>query len=240
MAYEGFQLLAYDYDDIGNPRRTLPRAVPPAVVVVMVLYVVVTIGVTSLIGASRVVEQKEISLATAGQEAAGTVGLVVVTVAAVFSTGSAINATLFATSRLARSVAGHGQFPAWFNHTNRQGAPQRAVIGLGAGAGVLAVIGGLSSLVEAASLVFLATFCVVCGIAWLSRVGNRWEPAVGAFAAGAAGAVLFVRVWQKQPVALVALIVIAISAGVGRPALEHHHRRRHDGESSQNGSRGSE
>lgn len=27
MAYEGFQLLAYDHDDIESPDRTLPRAI---------------------------------------------------------------------------------------------------------------------------------------------------------------------------------------------------------------------
>ncbi len=29
VAYEGFELLAYDYDDIENPKRTLPRALLP-------------------------------------------------------------------------------------------------------------------------------------------------------------------------------------------------------------------
>ncbi len=44
MAYEGFQLLTYDYDDIHEPDRTLRRAVPLAVVVVIAVYVVVTLG----------------------------------------------------------------------------------------------------------------------------------------------------------------------------------------------------
>ena len=39
MAYEGFQLLTYDYEDILNPKKTLPRAVVSAVVVVILVYV---------------------------------------------------------------------------------------------------------------------------------------------------------------------------------------------------------
>jgi amino acid transporter len=68
MAYEGFQLVTYDFDDIENPQKTLPRAVLSAIVVV-------SIGAT-------------------------------------FSTGSAINATLFATARLTYEVAKDGELPA--------------------------------------------------------------------------------------------------------------------------------
>ncbi len=43
MAYEGFQLVTYDYEDIAAPQRTLPRAVLSAIVVVVIVYVVVTV-----------------------------------------------------------------------------------------------------------------------------------------------------------------------------------------------------
>ena len=39
MAYEGFQLLTYDYKDIDTPKKTLPRAVLSAIVVVIVVYI---------------------------------------------------------------------------------------------------------------------------------------------------------------------------------------------------------
>ncbi|MFT5756979.1 MAG: hypothetical protein ACI9LM_001704 [Alteromonadaceae bacterium] len=50
--------------------------------------------------------------------ALGTVGLIIVTIAAAFSTGSAINATLFATARLTHYVAEKGEFPAALVHKN--------------------------------------------------------------------------------------------------------------------------
>lgn len=112
MAYEGFQLLTYDYDDIDDADRVLPRAVPPAVLTVTVTYVAVAVGAASLVGPGVLVEEKEIALAAAGEAALGTTGLVIVTVGAVFATGSAINATLFATARLARDVARAGDYPA--------------------------------------------------------------------------------------------------------------------------------
>ena len=78
MAYEGFQLLTYDYDDIDDPDRTLPRAVLSAIVVVIGVYVVVALGTAMLIGADQVIAHKEVALAIAGRAAAGTTGLLMV------------------------------------------------------------------------------------------------------------------------------------------------------------------
>jgi amino acid transporter len=141
MAYEGFQLLTYDYKDIETPQKTLPRAVLSAIVIVTVVYVVVALGTAMLIGGDQVVRHKEVALAIAGRRALGTVGLVIVTIAAAFSTGSAINATLFATARLANKVAEDGELPAAMDHKNAAGIPDRAVIVLGAAAAVLAAVG---------------------------------------------------------------------------------------------------
>jgi amino acid transporter len=166
-------LLTYDYKDIETPQKTLPRAVLSAIVIVTGVYVVVALGTTMLIGADQVVRHKEVALAIAGRRALGTVGLVVVTIAAAFSTGSAINATLFATARLANRVAEDGELPAAMDHKNAAGIPDRAVIVLGSAAAVLAAVGTLTTLVEAASLTFLFTFAVVCGLAFYQGSGAR-------------------------------------------------------------------
>jgi len=66
MAYEGFQLLTYDYKDIKTPEKTLPRAVFSAIVVVIIVYVVVTLGTAMLVGADQVAQHEEVALAIAG------------------------------------------------------------------------------------------------------------------------------------------------------------------------------
>jgi amino acid transporter len=224
MAYEGFQLLTYDYDDIDTPKKTLPRAVLSAIVVVAVVYVLVALGTAMLIGSDQVVQHKEVALAIAGQQAFGSIGLVVVTIAAAFSTGSAINATLFATARLAYTVAEDGELPAALDHENAAGVPDRAVIGLGLAAAVLAALGTLTTLVEAASLAFLFTFAVVCGLAFLQRVGLRVVTGFGAVAATVASVALVVRLSTTDPLALVFLGILALIALFGRPVLLHHVR----------------
>ncbi|QQR88988.1 MAG: amino acid permease [Myxococcales bacterium] len=166
MAYEGFQLLTYDYDDIADPKKTLPRAVLSAIALVAIVYVIVALGTAMLIGADQVVEHKEVALAIAGRKVLGTAGLIGVTVAAAFSTGSAINATLFATARLAYTVAEDGELPAFVDHKNKNGIPDRAVIAFGGLAALLVTFGTLTTLVEAASLAFLFTFTVVAALAF--------------------------------------------------------------------------
>ncbi len=222
MAYEGFQLLTYDYDDIASPNQTLARAVLSAIVIVTGVYILVALGTAMLIGADQVIEHKEIALAVAGREALGTAGLVIVTVAAAFSTGSAINSTLFATARLAHEVASNGELPAALDHTNRAGVPDRAVLGLGAFAAVLAVVGTLSMLVEAASLAFLFTFAVVCALACARRTGSRWVTGLGALLATAATVALIVRLARNEPLALAFLGVLVALAMFARPVLLRH------------------
>tara|TARA_R110001583_G_scaffold46761_3_gene146512 strand:+ start:6026 stop:7303 length:1278 start_codon:yes stop_codon:yes gene_type:complete len=222
MAYEGFQLLAYDYMDIDNPQKTLPRAVLSAIAVVIVVYVMVALGTVMLIGADQVVQYKEVALAIAGEKAFGTVGLIIVTIAAAFSTGSAINATLFATARLTYDVAEKGELPAALVHKNAAGIPDRAVILLGTVAAVLAAVGTLTSLVEAASLSFLLTFAVVCGLAFRQRAGLRVVTGFGVLAGAAASVALIVRLISSDPLALVFLGVLVLIAIFGRPLLLRH------------------
>jgi amino acid transporter len=222
MAYEGFQLLTYDYDDIEQPDRTLPRAVLSAVVFVTVVYVVVALGTAMLIGADRIVENEEVALAIAGQQALGFTGLVLITIAAAFSTGSAINSTLFATARLSHTIARGGELPAVLDHTNAAGAPDRAVVGLGAFAALLAAVGTLSTLVEAASLAFLFTFGVVCGLAFTQRAGARSLTGLGVVGAATATCALMYRLALDKPLSLAYLGGVVLIVSVARPLILRH------------------
>ncbi|QBZ83089.1 Inner membrane transport protein YbaT [Hydrogenovibrio crunogenus] len=219
MAYEGFQLLTYDYNDIEAPKKTLPRAVLSAIITVILVYILVTLGTAMLIGADEIVKHEEVALAIAGEKAFGITGLVVVTIAAAFSTGSAINATLFATARLAHKVAEAHELPAAFSHTNSEGIPDRAVIWLGSIAALLAAIGNLTSLVEAASLAFLFTFTVVCGLAFKQKAGSRWITGFGALSASAASIALIVQLTQTDLSALLFLTALIAVSVFGRPAI---------------------
>lgn len=224
MAYEGFQLLTYDYEDIRQPKRTLPRAVLSAIIVVIGIYVIVALGVAMLIGADQIVANQEVALAVAGQAALGTLGLILVTIGAAFSTSSAINSTLFATARLAHRVASDGELPAAIDHRNASGIPDRAVIILGALAALLAVIGSLSNLVSAASLAFLFTFATVNALAFQQHAGSRILTLSGAMGAIAAMLALVFHMVQSEIVALLFLAILGLIAVFVRPYVLRHVR----------------
>ncbi|ARA93167.1 amino acid permease [Rhodothermaceae bacterium RA] len=219
MAYEGFQLLTYDYDDIRDPKSTLPRATLAAIGAVIAVYVVVTLGASMLVGAEAIVQKQEVALSVAGQAALGTAGLWLVTVAAAFSTGSAINATLFATARLAEKVAQDGELPPVLDHENANGIPDRAVLSLSALGAALSIIGSLATLVEAASLAFLFTFAVVNGLAVQQQVDRRWIAGMGGVGAVACSGVLLWRLAHEAPLALGLLSLVVLVALLGRPRL---------------------
>jgi len=221
MAYEGFQLLTYDYEDIRDPERTLPRAVISSILAVIAIYVAVALGAAMLAGADELIAKQEIALAEAGRAALGLPGLVAVSVAAAFSTASAINATLFATARLARRVAADGELPGWLVSRNEAGVPGRAVILLAVGTGILLAVGSLRELVESASLSFLATFAAVNAMAVIELEGpRRIGAALGALGAAAAAITLVVN-WVRSGewAALAALGVLSLLAFGVRPFL---------------------
>ena len=154
MAYEGFELLAYDYDEMKDRKRTIRRMMPIAIASAAVIYVLVCLAVPMLTGTQAVIDNGEVALSNAGQAALGMPGLIAVTVAAALSTASAINATIFSSARLAEEVSQDGALPKLFDSRNAAGAPQWAVLTLSGLAILLAVLGGLDALVSGASLVF--------------------------------------------------------------------------------------
>ncbi len=183
-----------------------------------------------LVGAGALVANKETALLAAGEDAAGTVGRVAIAIAAVFSTGSAINATLFATARLLRDLAGKKELPNLFCSENRRGMPDRGLIILGLIGAPLAALGTLSQLLEAASLTFLATFAIVNAIALKELETQRWIPLVGAVGASAASIVLAVRLAGTNPYALVALVTMVGAVVVVRRVARFGRRRPIGGE----------
>lgn len=208
VSYEGFQLLTYEYDEIKTPEKNLAPAVLSGVAFVIVIYMIVALGAVMLAGALTVIDEKQVSLAVAAQKGLGAYGLWTIVAAAAFATAAAINSTLFSTAKLADRVAEDGELPLFFEHTNGNGIPDRAVIVIGILAATLAVTGSLSTLVEAASLIFLFTFGTVNFIAIDHLDSNRWIPLLGIIIGSVTLVILLVRLTFIAPVALSIIVFL--------------------------------
>lgn len=192
IAFEGFEMLTYDIRELRHPRPIMRKWLPAAVLAVAAAYIVVTLGAASLVGAHTLVARQDAALAVAGRAAAGTTGMVVVTIAACASATSAINATLFSAARLARSAGEHGLLPRWYARPNRYDAPAWSIIVIASGALAIAAALRLSQLVSLASFAFLGLFGLVNVLAFRQCARRRWIAALGAL--GSAGGVVAIVV----------------------------------------------
>ncbi len=160
VAYEGFELLPYDYDDLERPRRTLPRALYLSVAVVVAVYVGVTIASQMLLPDATITAEKEVAFAVVGEKALGSFGLWAAVVAALFSTSSAINATLFSTARLVRDVSSAGELPDALGR-DHHGIPADAILWISLVGAAFSLLPGITEIVSFGSLTFLLVFGLI-------------------------------------------------------------------------------
>lgn len=228
VAYEGFQLLTYEYDKIKNAKKTFMLTLMSAVIFVVITYIIVSLGAAMLSGALSLINFKQIALSIAAEAAFGKTGLIIMTIAAAFATAAAINSTLFSTANLSKRIASQKELPQWFSHTNNNNIPDRSIIIIGSLAGVLAILGSLSSLVEVASLAFLLTFGVVNWLAYRESKKRKWLPLLGIIMSMIIGVTLVFRLVISKPIALGGILLFALLIILGRPFILNKKKTKHE------------
>ena len=183
VAYEGFELLSYDYDDIERPDRDLARALYLSVAVVAAIYVLVTLGSQMLVSDQLIVQQREVAFAAVGEQALGTVGRLLAVGGAVLATSSAINATLFSTARLVRDLTTRDELPEVLGRT-RRGLPTTAMWLLAILGGGFAMAPGIEQLLSFGSVTFLTVFALI-NLAY-GRTSTAWRGRIVGFVGAAA------------------------------------------------------
>jgi amino acid transporter len=195
LAYEGFELIANTARDVRNVARTLPRAYYVAVGFVIALYVLVALVTVGHLPVDTIVAAKDYALAEAARPFLGQAGFTLIAIAAMFSTASAINATLYGAARVSYCIARDGELPA---ELERQvwGQP---VEGLLITAGLTLFVANafdLTSISTLGSAGFLLIFAAVntANARHAPHTNSRgWVSAAGAVACAAAVGAL---VWQ--------------------------------------------
>lgn len=184
IALQGFDLIAAVGGEVRSPVRTIPRAMVLSLSIALAIYlpllfVVATVGVPpgEHVQAAAAKDPESI-VAIAAQQYLGRFGYWLVIVAAVLSMLSALQANLFAASRIALTMARDRTLPTTLSLVNRsRGTPLAAV----------AVTGGLVTLIlivlpdvgaagAAASLIFLITFALAHWISFLIRQRSQRRP----------------------------------------------------------------
>ncbi|MGH6768184.1 MAG: APC family permease [Xanthobacteraceae bacterium] len=214
IGYEGFGLVTNAARDMRDPRRMLPLALYTSVILVIVIYLAVSLAVTGNLTNAQIEQSRDFALAEAAKPFLGEFGFRLIAVAALFSTASAINATLFGSANVCYMIARDGELPAGLSRTEWK----QATGGLLLTAGLVMLVAltfDLSGIAMMGSAAFLLIYAAVnaghlrilkqtganAAIVWLSLLTCL-----------AMFAVLGVYTWRQQPMAIAALIAIAAAS----------------------------
>ncbi len=116
VAYEGFELIANAAPDIENPAKNIPRAYYISVIFVILLYIVIAVITVGSLPFSVIATAQDYVLAEAAKPMLGKTGFTIITVAALISTFSAINASLYGGSRVSYEISEDDESPHEFTH----------------------------------------------------------------------------------------------------------------------------
>ena len=145
------------------------------------LYVLVAIVTVGNLPVDKIVDAKDYALAAAARPFLGETGFLLITVAALLSTASAINATVYGAARLSYIIAKDGELPDWMERKVWNEPVEGLLITAGATL-LIANLVDLSSLSTMGSAGFLLIFAAVnaANAKQAEETGSRRWISVGA------------------------------------------------------------
>ncbi len=160
LSYMGFGLITNASENIKNPKKNISRAIFISIFLVMLFYVGISVVTLGNLPLAEIVKAQENALAIAAKPFLGNFGFILISIGALFSISSALNATIFGGANIAYSLAKDGELPEkferkiWFNST--EGLYITAGIGL-----LMALLFDLSAIAIITSTVFTVIYIFV-------------------------------------------------------------------------------
>ncbi len=114
VAYEGFELIANAVPDLVNPGKNIARAYYISVIFVILLYIIIALVTVGSLPFQQIMKAKDYVLAEAAKPMLGQMGFSIITLAALISTFSAINASLYGGSQVNFEISEDDQLPRYF------------------------------------------------------------------------------------------------------------------------------
>ncbi|MFC4740534.1 APC family permease [Flavobacterium ponti] len=111
VAYEGFELIANAAPDIENPKKNISKAYFYSVIFVILLYIIIAFVTVGSLPFKEIASAEDYVLAEAAKPMLGKAGFTIITIAALISTFSAINASLYGGSRVSYEIAEEDELP---------------------------------------------------------------------------------------------------------------------------------
>ena len=227
VAYEGFELIPNAIDEMRDPDRELRRGLVISILLTTFAYLLVGVVALGNLTTEQVARSGEFVLAVAARPTLGQVGFTAIAIAALLSTASAINATLFGSARLAMVMASEHALPKIFSHRERmRPVPWVAMVALAAVTIAFTLLGNLKIISTFSSATFLLIFTAVnlSAIRLSKRIRlHITVPAIAALLSGSSLVTLLWHTWsddRASAAAIAAFYLAAIAIETGLVAIK--------------------
>jgi amino acid transporter/nucleotide-binding universal stress UspA family protein len=120
IAFQGFEVIAQSSEEIKNPKKNIPRAVFLSLLIVVPIYLLVAIAAIGSVTSGDIspwdylAQHKEIALVEVARHFF-TGGGIMILIGGLISTMSALNATIYSSSRVAFAMGRDRNFPTFFS-----------------------------------------------------------------------------------------------------------------------------
>ncbi len=213
FAFAGYARIATLGEEVSDPERTIPRAIPLALAIVVVLYLVVGVSALAAAGPAALAASTA-PLATAVDAVGAAWALPVVRAGAAIASLGALLALIAGIGRTALAMARNGDLPHWLDSVHpRHRVPDHAELAVAAVVTVLVLTTDLRGAIGFSSFGVLLYYAVANAAAYTQTADHRRWPR----ALNAAGLVACIALVVSLPVrAVVAGILVLVVGLAGR------------------------
>src|SRR4051794_8593721 len=222
FAFAGYARIATLGEEVRNPGRTIPRAIPIALGIVVALYAVVAVAALLAAGPEALAASHAPLVTAVDAVGEAWASPIVRAGAAVASLGSLL-ALIAGLGRTSLAMARNGDLPRWLAAVQeRHRVPHHAELAVGAAVSVLVLTTDLRAAIGFSSFGVLVYYAVANASAWTQdREHRRWPRWLNVL--GGAACVALVA---ALPLADIAAGVIVLAVGVAARALLRQRRAR--------------
>lgn len=214
LSYEGFELIANAAPFAKKPEKNLPKAYYFSVLFVIVLYIFISVVAIGNLPIAEFAKARDYALAQSALPFFGKGGFILVGVAAILASASAINAALYGSAKVTYIVAKDGELPVFLDRMV-VGKPVEGLIVLS----VLVLIVGNLLNIESISMMASAGFLFIFAAVNAANIklsketkSKKWVSALGVFACIVATLAIIHYRLTTAPLKILALVaLIALS-----------------------------
>ena len=170
----GFGLITNISENMENPHKNVPKAIIISIAVVSLVYVGVALVAVGNLPLKTLIASQENALAVAAKPFLGNFGFLLISIGALFSISSALNATLYGGANISYSFAKKGELPKiferkeWFGTT--EGLYITAILGL-----LFALLFNIGGIAAITSTVFtvIYIFVIISHLKLFDEIGGN-------------------------------------------------------------------